>query len=382
MKATRPLEDVLVLSMAEQYPGPYATLLLADLGARVIMIERPEGGDPARQLPAFFAAINRNKQSVVLDLKSRVGRDAIRRLAARTDVFLEGFRPGVAERLGVDYDTLTAANPRLIYASISGFGQTGPYRTRPAHDLSYLGLAGLLYRQAREHKTGETSDIPIGDLSAAMFAAIAVLTGMFARERTGKGTFVDVSVTDGLVSWMTGFLSPIMNGKPLEDQTLASPAYGAFICSDGSLLTLSIAHEDGFWQNLCRSVGLDEVAALNHSERILRSEELRRRIAASIRARTRDEWTDILDRADVPWSPIHDLTEVAQDPHLRVRGMFVQLASTSGSQEWHISQPLQFRGYKTDPTRPAPALGEHTEEVLREHGFSHEEIERVIRRMP
>lgn len=370
---TRPLDTIVVLSLAEQYPGPYATLLMADLGADVILIERPTGGDPARQFPGFFAALNRNKRSVTLDLKSAGGRDALLSLARRADVLLEGFRPKTMDRLGLGYEVLAAINPRLVYASVSGFGQDGPYRDRPAHDLSYQAITGLFFRQARAGQPApEIPDVAIGDLSAGMFTAFGVLAAIIERSRTGRGCYVDVSMTDGLVSWMTALLAPIMNGQtPVEFG--AEPGYGMFACGDGKLLTLSVAHEDWFWRPLCCVMGLD-AADLNHAERLARAADLKRRLADALRTQKRDHWGKLFDRNGIPWAPVSDLTDVVADAHFRSRQIFRQLLEANGKSSWHVSQPLSFGRERPGPTRPAPGLGEHTLEVLRQFGLSAQEI--------
>ncbi|MGB3864596.1 MAG: CaiB/BaiF CoA-transferase family protein, partial [Xanthobacteraceae bacterium] len=274
-----PLAGIRVVSLAEQYPGPYATLLLSDLGAEVILVERPGVGDPARQFPPFHAALNRGKQSVALDLKSSEGKRDLRRLVASADVLMEGYRPGTMARLGFGYEAMAALNPRLVYVSISGFGQDGPYRDRPAHDISYQALAGFLYRHAEQGSVEDPGGIAVGDLSSGMFAAVGTLAALLERGRTGKGKYVDVSMTDGLVSWMSVMLGPVMNGAPLADIG-AEPAYGVFKCADGRLLTLSIAHEDWFWRPLCELLGMHAAAGFNRGERVARGEVLRRDVAA------------------------------------------------------------------------------------------------------
>jgi crotonobetainyl-CoA:carnitine CoA-transferase CaiB-like acyl-CoA transferase len=374
------LEGLRVVSMAEQYPGPYATLILADLGADVILVERPQGGDPARQFAPFFDALNRNKRSMAVDLKAPDGRAAVERLVGQSDVFLEGFRPGIVKRLGIDYDTLSKVNPRLVYASISGYGQDGPYRDRTGHDISYQGTAGLLYRQARTGQPERHPDVAIGDLSSGMFAVIGVLTALMARERTGRGTYVDVSMTDGLASWMTTQLAPVLNREPLP-AIGDEPAYGTFACADGKVLSLSIAHEDWFWKPFCEVTGLVDLVDLNSPERNQRANELGRRVADVLATRTRDEWIADFDAAGVPSGPVHDLADVVEDPQFRSRGLFVQIPEGGGERsKWHVRQPLHFRGLAGSPTRPSPKLGEHTREVLGELGYSPEQVSDLLNR--
>ena len=357
-----PLEGVRVLTLAEQYPGPFATLVAADLGAEVIIVERG-AGDPARQFPGFHASLNRNKKSVVLDLKSEQGKDALRRLIRDADVLMEGFRPGTMARLGFDYSSVAAINPRIVYLSISGFGQTGPYRDRPAHDLSYQALAGLLFRQADSGHIEAAPEMAIGDLSSAMFTLVAMLSALLQRGRTGKGTYIDVSMTDCLVSWMTTLLAPRMNGVDsvsVNDE----PAYGTFKCGDGKLLTLSIAHEDWFWEPLCALLDMDEAASLKRPQRIAERDRLRERIAACLARQPRQAWGVQFDQAGIPWGPVNSLDEVLSDPHFRQRGLFRQVAGAGGGASWHVAQPLVFGGDHPGPRSDVAALGADTQSVM------------------
>ena len=357
-----PLEGVRVLSLAEQLPGPYATMLLADLGADVVLVERPQGGDPGRAFPDFFRALARNKRSVCLDLKSAEGKNGLKRLVANSDVMLEGFRPGRMAALGLGYEELAAINPQLIHVSISGFGQDGPYRDRTAHDLSYQAVSGHLF-EAVGCANAAVPHIPYGDLASAMFAAFAITTALFARERTGLGTAIDVSVADALVSWLTPYLGPVMNGAPMLRIT-DEPGYGIFTCADGRQLTLSIAHEDHFWRALCGIVGLQRLQDLRSPERIARSGELRSTIAEVIGGHARAHWEPLFDEHAIPWSPMSTLPDVLADPHFAARMMFSSIVGGEGIAERHVLQPLHFSGYATKLRRPAPRLGEHNSELL------------------
>jgi crotonobetainyl-CoA:carnitine CoA-transferase CaiB-like acyl-CoA transferase len=353
-------DGIRVLSLAEQFPGPYATLLMADLGADVILVERPGTGDPTRAFPAFFRSLARNKRSICLDLKAAADRDVFLALIDDADVVLEGYRPGTMEKLGLGYEALKRRNPRLVHISITGFGQTGPARLRPAHDLSYQGVAGMIAQDEREEPV--LPALAVGDLSSGTFAAFAVAAALFARERTGLGTTVDVSMTDGLVSWMTPYLVPHLAGEPPLDVG-GEPAYGAFRCADGKFLTLSIAHEDHFWAALCGVLGLEELAGLKGAQRRDRSHELRERIAERIAGRELTYWSELFDTNAIAWSPLHDLDGVAADAHFAARGLFQDVETTAGT-ERHVVQPLRFSAYASAIRRPAPALGEHTEEIL------------------
>ncbi|MGH3119796.1 MAG: CaiB/BaiF CoA transferase family protein, partial [Streptosporangiaceae bacterium] len=282
-----PLEGVRLLCLAEQYPGPFATALLADLGADVVLLERPAGGDPTRAFPGFHEALARGKRSVVLDLKHPGGRDAFLAMVAGADAVLEGYRPGVMARLGLDYEALRRVNGQLVYVSVSGFGQDGPYRDRPGHDLSYQALAGTLYGQLAEHgrladgRAPRPTTLELGDLSAGLFTAQAVLLGLVRRDRDGQGSYIDVSVFDGLVSLLSAHLPPVLNGTgppgfPHE------PGYAVFRTSDGRLLSLSVAHEDHFWRRLCTVLGLEREQDLSSAQRLADRERLGALLAGRI----------------------------------------------------------------------------------------------------
>ncbi|WP_192244014.1 CaiB/BaiF CoA transferase family protein [Mesorhizobium silamurunense] len=358
-----PLEGVKILSLAEQYPGPYATLLLADLGADVTLIERPNGGDPARKHKSLFSSLSRNKRSVVLDLKSEAGQESLFELSKTADVLIEGYRPDVMKKLGLSYEELSPVNRRLIYLSLTGFGQNGPYRRRPAHDLSCQGLAGVLFQQGRTGHPQTQSQLPLADLASGTLAALGVVSALLARERTGHGCYIDLAMTDSLVSWMTPYLYASLNGRPMAEVYTDEPANGTFACADNKLITLSIVQEDHYWQALCRATGLAQLASASHQDRVQYASDYRAQLAAAIAKETREAWADIFSSIEIPWGEVLHLNEVATDPQLRARDLFVRLSPEDGGQ-WHVKQPLQFDCYKTGIRLPAPELGEHTQEFL------------------
>jgi crotonobetainyl-CoA:carnitine CoA-transferase CaiB-like acyl-CoA transferase len=368
----RPLAGYRVLSLAEQYPGPFATLLLADLGADVVQVERPGGGDPSRRYPAFHAALNRGKRSAALDLKDPGGVAALRTLAGRADVLLEGFRPGVMGRLGLGADRLTAENPGLVYVSVSGFGQTGPYRDRPAHDLSYQAMTGLLDSAAAMRDAPPV--LSLADLTSGLFAAIAALTGLAGRAGNGgRGGRYDVSMFDSLVSLMTTNLVPAANAAAVE--TLGQdPGYGCYPTADGRWLALSIAFEDHFWRHLCAVLDLPGYAELDGTQRVERRIELRAAIAAVLGRRTLAEWEPELSAAGVPFGAVRTPEELLGDPHLHARGMLARV-----NDEIHLRQPLVIDGHAPGPRSGCPALGEHTEAVLTEAGIDRGRIAALLR---
>lgn len=353
-----PLAGYRIVSLAEQYPGPFATLLLGDLGADVVQVERPGTGDPARMFPGFHEALNRGKRSVALDLKHPDGAAACRALAERADVLLEGFRPGVMDRLGLGADVLTAANPGLVHVSVSGFGQDGPYRDRPAHDLTFQSLAGLL-----DPTAPAVPHLSIADLCAGMFTALAALTGIAGRGTSGRGGRYDVSMFDALVSFVGTALVPAANGLALD--TLGrDPGYGLFATADGRWVSLSVAFEDRFWRALCAALGLDDLAEVRGPARVQRRDELRAAVAARIGGADLQHWEETLTPAGIPYGAVQSVQDLVTDPHVGARGLLQQLG-----RRHYLRQPLVVDGSGPGPRRGVAAVGEHTVEVLAEAGL-------------
>jgi crotonobetainyl-CoA:carnitine CoA-transferase CaiB-like acyl-CoA transferase len=354
-------DRVRVLSLAEQYPGPFATSILSDLGADVVLVERPNGGDPSRRFPDFFDSLNRGKRSIALDLKSPDDREVFLSLAAVADVVLEGYRPGVAARLGVGADDIRAVNPDVVYLSISGFGQESPYRDRPGHDISYQALAGSL---SLDDGHADPGGLSLGDLAAAMYTATAVGAALFRRERVGAGATIDVAIVDSLVAWMTTTAVPPANGAELG-AIPAEPGYGIFTTADGHRLAIAVAHEDHFWRGLAGVTGMPDVVGLAADERLERADELRERIAASVRNAPLVAWERDLSAHDIPHSRVNDPADLGDDPHIVARSLFVDLPSRGGTRSY-LRTPLVVDGVRTAPTRRTPGLGEHTAEVIAE----------------
>ena len=363
MTTPLPLAGIRVLSLAEQYPGPYATMLLADLGADVILVERPDGGDPSRRFPGLFAAFNRNKRSVALDLKSERGRDDFLRLVDSADAVLEGFRPGVMARLGLDAEALRARKPTLVCASISSFGQDGPGAGVAGHDLSIQAAAGMVDVPVGQEAGLALPVLPLADIASAMFAAFGIVSALFARSRHDRGATIDVSMLDCLVSWMTPFLVPPLNGLPTRQLPPEDPGYGVFATADGRQLTLSIAGEDHMWSALCGLLGLDRFAALSEQQRAARSAEIVPCLREAIARRPCDALCRQLEDARIAFGPVRRLHEVLADPQMAARRMAVAVTGGEGTQTF-VRQPLLFDGEGGSVGRPVPRLGEHNAELL------------------
>ncbi len=366
-----------MLDLTRLLPGPYATLLLADLGADVIKIEESGKGDPVRWLPPFvenrsarFLALNRNKKSFTLDLKKPKGREIFLRLVQTADVVIENFRPGVNQRLGIDYENVRSVNPQIIYCSLTGYGQTGPYRDHVGHDINYIARAGLL------SLTGECPvipGVPVADLSGAMFAALSILAALRARDQGQGGIFLDVSLTDAVVSWLAihfaEFFSTQRAPQP-RDLVLSGgfPCYHIYETTDHKYIAIG-ALEEKFWAKLCEVLGLSEYIPYQFSEE--KREEIFRSFTTVFASKTQTQWLKELDSTEIPIAPVFSLEEVAQDPHVRARGLI-------RDDDPSIAFPVRIVNAAEERDRPAPELGEHTREVLSELGYSQAEIDRLV----
>jgi crotonobetainyl-CoA:carnitine CoA-transferase CaiB-like acyl-CoA transferase len=355
--------------------------VLADMGADVIKIE-PLAGDPTRESlgTAAFLAVNRNKRSVALDLKAPEHVDVLHRLVRDADVVLENYRPGVAARLGAGWETLSELNPRLIYASVSGFGQTGPYAQRPGYDLIAQGLSGVMSVTGEPGGDPVKCGIPIGDLSAGLFCAVAILSAVVARERTGRGQHIDTSLFEGALAlsiwetaelWGTGEVP-----QPLGSAHRLLAPYQALRTADGHL-TVG-ANNQRLWERLCEVIGRPELVAdprfASNPDRLARRDELAAELEDALAARTTDEWVAALIEAGVPCGPIHDYRQVFEDEHTQAREMQVRLQHPVEGEISALGIPVKMSDTPGSIRRPAPLLGEHTAEVLREAGFSDAEI--------
>ncbi len=389
------LDGIKVLELARVAPGEFCTMMLADMGAEVLKIETPPSdGEPEphdEKRRAAFAFVNRNKRSIMLNLKASEGQAIFQKLVTTADVIVEGFRPGVMTRLGGDYETVRTINPRIVYCSLSGFGQDGPYKSYPAHDLNYLSLAGVL---GLIGEPGRKPAIPLNIIAdyggASLHGALGIVLALFARERTGKGQHVDISYLDATLSLLAATpnlrfffsdgLAPRRGGGFLGG---SYPYYAVYDTKDGQLLTIGCT-EPWLWENFCKAIGRPEFAKYARKPdqfvRAANAEEIRARetIEAIIRTRTRNEWYEFLMKHDVCVGKVYDVEEVVEDPQVRHRQMVVEIEHPELGKVKQFGVAIKLSETPGSVRRAAPYRGEHTDEVLRTLGMTPEEI-KVLR---
>lgn len=386
------LSGVRVLDVSQVLAGPYAAMMLGDMGADVIKLEMPGLGDHSRQmaprisddLSGAFLAVNRNKRGVVVDLKHPEGLEIMERLVADADVLIENFRPGVASRLGIDYESLRTINPRLVHCSISGFGQTGPYAKRGGFDLVAQGMAGLMSVTGRRGDDPVKCGIPVTDLGAALFAVYGILSALFARERTGEGQQVETSLFEtglGLAVWeaVQYFHTGETPGPTGSAHRLGAP-YQAFRCADGYINVGA----DGarHWPAFCEVLGVPELADdprfATNSDRLAHLRDLVDQIEKRTAAETRGHWLGLLEQAGIPAGPINSVPEALADAQTQSRGMVQDLEHPSLGTIRALGPVVKLSGTPASIRAVAPDLGQHTSEVLRECGIAAAEIERLL----
>ncbi|KXA90337.1 hypothetical protein AKJ37_05725 [candidate division MSBL1 archaeon SCGC-AAA259I09] len=382
------LNRVKVLDLTRLLPGPFGTMLLADLGAEVIKIEDPEVGDYARYqepsiegMGALFTMVNRNKKSIELDLNSEKGKEVFMKLAEEADVIFEQFRPGVVEKLGIDYESVKKTNPETIYCSLSGFGQDGPYRDRVGHDLNYISLAGLLDITRSEGNDPAIPGFPIADMAGGLFSAFAIVSALLDRELNDSGgEYIDVSMLEAVMSLSSGSLSwiPLVQDEaPKGRETLLTgkyPCYDYYETKDKRYVTLA-ALEPKFWENFCEAIGKKDLKDKHYSEDEER-EKVRKIIAKKFKSRTMEEWEEVLGEKEIMFTPVKNLKEAYQDEQIKKRG-FIGSVQTNGQKVKQLGFPAKSSKNIDEFRDGSPKQGEHTKKVLKEIGYSCEEIEEL-----
>jgi alpha-methylacyl-CoA racemase len=390
MAASAPLDGIKVLDLTKLAPGPHCTMILGDLGADIIRVEEPgeptgrraaQAGTPQVKAPrpsySPANAVARNKRSIGLNLKSEPGREIFLRLGRDADVVVEEFRPGVAQRLGIDYEVLARLNSRLIYCAVTGFGQTGPYRDLVGHDLNYIAQAGALGLIGRK---GQMPTIPLNLLAdyagGGMHAAIGVLAALVARSQTGRGQYVDIAMLDGVMLLLAQALSTYFGNRRVPERGTqpgdgGAPFYNMYETKDGKIITIA-SMEPWFYANLCRALNCEQYIGGQYERD--KWPEMFEQFARTFKTRTRDEWWDILTRADICAGRMLTLDELENDPQIRARNMIVEVETPSGETVKQVGISVKLSETPGSIRSLAPSLGQHTDAILADLGYSPQEI--------
>lgn len=381
----KPLQGVTILDLSRVLACPFATMILAELGARVIKIEQPGSGDETRSFEpqlardsAYYFVCNRTKESITVNLRSDEGRKLVRDLAQRADVLVENFPVGTLGKYGLDFAALAALNPRLIYASCTGFGQSGPYKDKKGYDTVFQAMGGLLSLTGERGGGPVKPGLPVADLTSGLWVAIAILAALAGRERTGSGCQIDFSMLDGQVALLTlaaaryfalGEVPPRLGTEHPGRVPSAS-----FRCADGKYAHITAS--DQHWAPLCAALGLAEwgTAFAENATRVERRGEVMAKLTERISRMTRADLIAKLDAADVPVGPVNDVAEILSDPHVRARRLVGSFDYPEVGEFKALAIPYKFHGWDNPEIGRPPVLGEHTEALLTELGYSRERI--------
>lgn len=375
----RALEGIKILDLSRLFPGPYCSMILADLGADVLRIEDRRFAGEGSGMPTVM----RNKRHMTLNLKHPQAKDIFYRLARDSDVILEGFRPGVTKRLGIDYESIKKINEKIVYCSVTGYGQDGPYKDMVGHDVNYLSFGGVLGLNGEAGGKPVIPPIQVADMAAGgMNAALGIMAALIARQRSGRGQYIDISMLDGIVA-MLPFPVSLLWGRgesPRRGDTLLSgrfPCYNVYETKDGEFISIG-ALEPRFWSALCKKLGRDDFISSQYEEGEKR-EGMFSFLRAAFKTKTREEWLQELQELDVCIGKVLSLEETLQDPHVICRRMVTEFCDSRKGKMRLLSSPLKLSDTPPD-IRTAPAdFGEHTEAVLVELGFTSDQIEEMKR---
>lgn len=383
---TGPLTSLKILDFTTLLPGPFATMMLGDLGADVLRVEAPNRPDLVRFLPPFdgdtstwHAVLNRNKRSLGLDLKQPQAVDIVLKLVGEGgyDIVVEQFRPGVMDRLGIGYEALRAANPQIIYCAISGYGQTGPYRDRAGHDINYLALSGILSYSGRRDTGPAPLGVQIADIGGGSFGAmVGLLAAVIHRHQSGEGQFIDISMLDLMIAWQTHLLSQhLVAGETPQPEAMplnGGRAYDVYTTKDGRYLSVG-SIEPKFWAGFCEAIDrpdlFDPGLSLDPAEQARVKEE----VGAAVRARPLSEWLDIFAALDVCAEPVLTVPEMLVHPQVRARELIVGVPTSTGAQQ-QVGSPYHLSSTSASYRHTGAALGAHSDAVLRELGYADDAI--------
>lgn len=387
---TKALEGIRVLDLTRALAGPFCTLMLGDNGADVIKIEIPGSGDDTRKWgppfigdeSAYFLSINRNKRSLTLNLQDPKAQDVFMKLAKDSDVVVENFTPGVMDRFGLGYDSVKAVNPNVVYCSISGFGQDGPYRSRPAYDQIMQGIGGLMSITGEPDGEPQKIGIAVTDIGAGMWSAFAITTALHHRDKTGEGQYIDISMLDAQVAWLTYQAAFFFaNDEPPKRMGAAHPTlvpYQAFMCSDGKYINVAVGSER-IWERFCQGMGREDLK--DHPDYSVNSVRVAHRgaIVSMLQeiflTRPVSEWVEDLQAANVPCGPINDLADVFADPQVLARDMLQEMPHPTLGTIKQTGLPIKFSRTPGGLDRHPPLLGEHNQEILSSLGYSDADVQ-------